>query len=49
MAYLPVLAGSLDLTIIFVLDRLQAQLPVDPCDRQNITVNDDDDDVLQTM
>lgn len=47
MAYLPVLAGSLDLTIIFVLDRLQAQLPVNPCGRQNITlIDDDDEDVL---
>lgn len=36
------LAGGLDLTIIFVLDRLQAQFPVDPCDRQNITLNDED-------
>lgn len=36
-SHLPVLAGSLDLTLILVLHWLQAQLPVDPCDKHDIT------------
>lgn len=34
------LAGSLDLTLILVLHRLQAQLPVDPCDKHYIKLNE---------
>lgn len=47
-SYLPVLAGGLDLAFIFVLHRLQAQLPVDPCEDQDIRLNENDN-VLETM